>query len=182
MSKQHKTARTSRSKQAGWQIAAVVSVLIIVAAVLALKNRTPSATAPAVSSVAASAASGRESDPAARAALAPADGETPQAHLDRMLAEGYPILAFFHSTTCYQCTEMTRIVGEVYPDFADQVALVGVNVYDEGNRALLQLAGIRVIPTLIFIDHAGMAQGFTGIMAADQLRVTLAALARGDTP
>ena len=72
---------------------------------------------------------------------------------------------------------MTEIVQQVYPDFADAVALVDVNVYDERNRDLLQRAGIRVIPTLIFIDRTGQGQGYTGVMEPDALRAELETLA-----
>jgi hypothetical protein len=181
MTKHQRTARAGTSSQGRRQIAAVVGVLILVVAVLVLKGTSLSTTAKVDSAVAVAPTQAAELDPEGVTPLDPAAGETPHGHLDRMLAEGQPILAFFHSTTCYQCTEMTRIVGEVYPDFEMQVALVGVNVYEERNYALIQHAGIRVIPTLIFIDSQGMAQGFTGVMAADQLRTALTELTLGDS-
>ncbi|MGC9399269.1 MAG: thioredoxin fold domain-containing protein [Anaerolineae bacterium] len=114
--------------------------------------------------------------------LEPRPGESPEAHLDRLLEEGQPIFAFFHSNTCYQCIEMDKSVQEVYPDFAGQVALVDVNVYDEANGPLLQRAEIRVIPTLIFIDRTGQGTGATGVMPAEQLQEALTSLAAGGTP
>ncbi|MCU0522908.1 MAG: thioredoxin family protein, partial [Anaerolineae bacterium] len=111
------------------------------------------------------------------AALVAAAGELPQDHLERMLDGGVPTFVFFHSTTCAQCVEMTGIVDQVYPDFASQVALVDVDVYDDRNQLLLNTAGIRVIPTLIFFDGAGEAQGSTGVMPAEQLREVLSYLA-----
>ena len=77
---------------------------------------------------------------------------------------------------------MTEIVEQVYPDFAEQVALVDVNVYDDANQSLLQRAGIRVIPTLIFIDRTGAGQGYTGVMPAEELQEALTTLAAGGTP
>ncbi len=49
-------------------------------------------------------------------------------------------------------------------------------------RALFELraAGIRVIPTLVFIDRSGTAQGFTGVMPADQLKAVLINISSGD--
>ena len=88
------------------------------------------------------------------------------------------MLAFFHSNTCAQCVQMTEIVGQVYPGFADRVALVDVNVYDRRNTNLLQRAGIRVIPTMIFIDHTGSGQDFSGVMPPDALRNQLAFIAQ----
>lgn len=101
----------------------------------------------------------------------------PEAQLDRLLAEGRPILAFFHSNTCAKCIQMTEIVKQVYPDFADRVALVDVNVYDESNQSLLGRAGIQVIPTVIFINREQQRQGYAGVMPAEALREQLTSLA-----
>jgi len=101
----------------------------------------------------------------------------PEAHLDQLLAAGEPVFIFFHSNTCVQCVRMTEIVEDVYPEFSDSVALVDVNVYDERNRSLLQRANIRAIPTLIFINREGEAQGQIGVMEPDALREQLQALA-----
>ena len=77
-----------------------------------------------------------------------------------MLQAGQPALAFFHSNTCQQCIEMIGIVGEVYPEFANSIALVDVNVYDERNTALLQEVRLQFIPTLIFYDQYGKSELF----------------------
>jgi thiol:disulfide interchange protein len=103
----------------------------------------------------------------------------PQAQLEQVLQAGQPALAFFHSNTCQLCIEMIGIVGDVYPDFADTVALVDVNVYDERNASLLQQVRLNFIPTLIFYDQSGEAQVVVGVMQAEQLRQTLATLAGG---
>jgi len=103
--------------------------------------------------------------------------ELPEAQFDRLLAESRPIFAFFHSNTCAKCVQMMGIVDQVHPEFAEQVALVDVNVYEEGNSNLLQRAQIRVIPTLIFIDRTGQGQVYTGVLPADALREQLRALA-----
>jgi len=110
-------------------------------------------------------------DAAALAAL------SPEEQLDRLLAAGRPILIFFHSTTCKQCVEMTKIVDQVYPAFEGRVHLVDVNVYDKGNQNLLRRARLQVIPTLIFIDRGGAGLGYSGVMPADGLREQLEALA-----
>ncbi len=205
MSKKHKRRVKSDSPQTSvitlWQIVVLVGVVALIGGVLWLKNR------PAASEVAAEtplplspptpappaatlllATTMPPATPASSAVLtetaglAPRAGESPEAHLDRLLAAGQPIFAFFHSNTCYQCTEMAKIVAQVHPDFAEEVALVDVNVYDDANQALLQRAGIRVIPTLIFIDRTGQGDGTTGVMPAEQLQARLAALAAGETP
>jgi len=103
----------------------------------------------------------------------------PQEQLAQVLQAGKPALAFFHSNTCQECIEMIGIVGDVYPKFADTVALVDVNVYDERNAAMLQEVGLQFIPTLIFYDQDGQAEVFVGVMPAEQLRQRLASLAEG---
>lgn len=177
-----------------WQIAVIAGVIVLIVGVLWLKNRPAmleSAGAKAQPTLGVHGGSTALTTPqpvpatstaADSNALAPHAGELPEAHLDRLLEEGQPVFAFFHSTTCAQCIEMTKIVEQVYPDFAEQVALVDVNVYDDANQTLLQRAGIRVIPTLIFIDRAGAGQGYTGVMPAEQLQEALTTLAAGGTP
>ncbi|MBN2006477.1 MAG: thioredoxin family protein [Anaerolineae bacterium] len=190
--------RASAPALAPWQIAVLVGVVALVAGVLWLKNRPATtenvAAGPPVlvTPTGEGVAEAQEflpveetappPVPAVETSLAPRAGESPEAHLDRLLEEGQPVFAFFHSTTCYQCTEMDKIVQQVHPAFADQVALVDVNVYDDANQTLLQRAGIRVIPTLIFIDRAGAGQGYNGLMPAEQLQEALTTLAAGGMP
>lgn len=178
-------SRKRSPRQGTWQPwAAIGVVLALVIVVLLLKGRQQDSraagnqtlTVPTVSAVGTTAA-----DPSlsARASLAQGSTSTPEEYLDRLLAEGQPILAFFHSTTCAPCIQMDGIVKEVYPEFQDRVGLVDVNVYDKGNQNLLRRANLRVIPTLIFIDRSGTAKGYTGVMPADELHAQLQALAGG---
>ena len=116
------------------------------------------------------------------ASLAPAvqvTNELPQVKLMHALQARKPTLAFFHSMTCASCKEMTAIVEEVYPDYADTVALVDVDVYDERNAGLTRSAGIRAIPTVIFFDRSGASKVHMGVLAADDLRQILAAMKQG---
>ena len=106
--------------------------------------------------------------------------DMPEAQLDRALQSRQPTLAFFHSNNCQQCIVMMETVAQVSSEFAASVALVDVNVYDENNAALLKRVGLQYIPMLIFYDHTGKEQVSVGVMEAEQLRQTLAALAGGD--
>jgi thioredoxin-like negative regulator of GroEL len=163
--------------------------MLLVAAVLILKNR--AADPPAVA----------ESRPQATATLPEATGQTqstaelepvgsqvaatalpdelPEAQLERLLTARQPTLAFFHSDNCVQCIKMMEVVAQVYPEFDDSVALVDVNIYDKANASLLQRARIRAIPTQIFFDRIGQGLVVMGAMTPDQFRERMRALAGG---
>ena len=125
-----------------------------------------------------------EQQPAATATSAPVASAlvsqgTPAEQFQQALAAKHPTLVFMHSTDCIPCKEMTEIVEQVYPEFAQQVVLVDVNVYDRTNTALMQQLGLRVIPTTVFFDRQGQGQQVMGVMKPDDLRDTLRQLAQG---
>jgi hypothetical protein len=137
--KRHKR-KQSREKTQRTQLAVIVGVLVLVGVVLILKSqKSPVDSANSQGEVNEVSEVNVASPVAATAAPAqpsPTPTLLPEAQLDQLLAAGKPTLAFFHSNTCVQCVRMTEIVQQVYPDFADAVALVDVNVYDERNRHL----------------------------------------------
>jgi thioredoxin-like negative regulator of GroEL len=100
----------------------------------------------------------------------------PEQQLEQLMQTGIPTLAFFHSNNCEQCLQMVEIVEKVYTEFTPSVGLVDVNVYDERNASLLQMARISVIPTLVFFDSKGQGEVFMGVMQPEQLRERLRAL------
>jgi thiol:disulfide interchange protein len=180
---------------AGPQLVIIAGVLLLVAAVFVLKGTgsdgndpgsqdqgvvIPTAAdtgalpqpASTLAPAAAPAAAGSQAPPSSTLPSLPED------QLDHFLASGRPILAFFHSDTCVQCVQMTKIVGQVYPEFSDHIALVDVNVYDQRNQNLLRRARIQVIPTIIFIGRDQQGKGYSGVMPADALRSELQTLAQ----
>ncbi|MGB2911541.1 MAG: thioredoxin domain-containing protein [Anaerolineales bacterium] len=106
--------------------------------------------------------------------------ESPAELLTSATHNKQPVLAFFHSNTCDSCLHMVAIVDQVFPEFADSVTLVDVNVYDRQNQPLLNEVGLQYIPTLYFYDASGQPQIHIGVMEASQLRQTLNDLARGE--
>ena len=164
---------TSRHQQQVklWQFLILGGVAVTVIAILLIKQApaSPPPTAlPSASLPSAALASGVR-----------ATNELPEVQLMRALQARTPTLAFFHSMTCDSCKEMSAIVEKVYPDYADAVALVDVDVYDERNAAFTRSAGIRAIPTVIFFDRSGASKVHMGVVAADDLRQILAALKQG---
>lgn len=172
-----------------WRPAIIGGVLLSVALVLLLKYRAASPPA-AIGSAAQATATLPEAvgQTQATAVLPQGEGlasaaslpdELPEAQLERLLAEGQPTLAFFHSTNCVQCVKMMEVVEQVYPEFSDQVALVDVNVYDPSNASLLQRARIQAIPTQVFIDSTGRGLVVIGAMDAQGFRDRMQALVGG---
>jgi thiol-disulfide isomerase/thioredoxin len=101
----------------------------------------------------------------------------PEIQIEQALSSGEPTLAFFHSNNCEQCLIMIDIVEQVFPEFADTVNLVDVDVYDPDNKPLLRRVGLQYIPTLVFFEFSGQGQSFVGVMEADALRQQLSVLA-----
>jgi thiol:disulfide interchange protein len=185
-SQKYHPAESKQSRQKLWYIVLPGIVLILVGIILSVK-----AYRATVTPTAGSAVSLKTAEEVAAAtpnifleAVANSPKEDtfvakilPETELDQYLAEGKPVAVFFHSNDCVQCVKMIEVVEQVYPDFAASVALVDVNVYDRQNQRLLRRAGIRAIPTMIFIDRTRRGQGVIGLMEPDAFRQQLQQLA-----
>lgn len=145
--------RNNKKYQGLLKILPVVCVVIVVAAILVIKNQ-----------------------PEAEATIAESPADILRVALDKNL----PILAFFHSNTCDSCLQMVAIIDQVYPEFADSVTLVDVNVYDRQNQSLLNEVGLQYIPTLYFYDTSGKHYTHIGVMEASLLRQSLNDLTTGE--
>jgi thiol:disulfide interchange protein len=139
-----KQSKKKRKRTVSHQYFIIAGLVILAAAVLLLKREPP--------------------------APEPVGSTLPEIQLEQALEANKPVLAFFHSYTCYQCTVMMDVVADVYPEFSDAVTLVDVDVYDNQNTSLLQRARIRTIPTIILFDRTGQGQIFLGVMKPEDLR------------
>jgi thioredoxin-like negative regulator of GroEL len=135
----------------------VASVAIVIAGIAMLKAQ--SAPAPAMAGV--------------------PGGALPADQLNQSLAQGKPALVFMHSTSCQSCIDMMKVVDEVYPEFAGQVTLVDVNVYDNANLPLMQKLGLKYIPTVVVFNSQGQSWQNVGLMQPDQFRQALRQRALG---
>jgi thiol-disulfide isomerase/thioredoxin len=90
-----------------------------------------------------------------------------------------PALLLFHSTTCVACKAMAQRVGAVEADYQDRIAFIDVLVSDRANGGLIQMAGVRSIPTTVFVTAAGEGQGIVGALPEEALRGFLDELAEG---
>ena len=103
-----------------------------------------------------------------------------EAQLDQALSEGRPAVVFLHSLNCVACKEMMQTVADVYPEYQDSIALIDVDVYDQGNNNIIRRERLQSIPTLVFYDEQGARQVFIGAMPSEQFRDTFAQLASGN--
>jgi len=103
-----------------------------------------------------------------------------EAQLDQALSEGRPPVVFLHSLNCVACKEMMQTVADVYPEYQDSIALIDVDVYDQGNNNIIRREQLQSIPTLIFYDERGAREVFIGAMPSEQFRDALAQLASGN--
>lgn len=107
--------------------------------------------------------------------------EPPEQVLDRLEANGKPALVFFHSPDCRSCLQVQGSLDEVYPEFADRVTLLSLDVLEFINDALVKRTGVHTTPTLLFRDANGNEQVFSGEISVEDLRQRLSALV-GGTP
>lgn len=190
MSQKNKSATLPRQAPAtqppaakpNWLLSVLViaSIAVVIVGLILLKNRPQEAVA--LSSAQASAPTSQVSPSATRnpAAMAgPFKPGSPEEQLDQSLAAGRPVLVFMHSNNCQSCIDMTKVVNQVYPEFAGQVALVDVDVYDDANGPLMQRLGLRYIPTVVVFDKAGQAAQNVGAMKPDAFRTFLRQKALG---
>jgi thiol-disulfide isomerase/thioredoxin len=103
-----------------------------------------------------------------------------EAQLDQALRQGRPAVVFLHSLNCVACKEMMQTVADVYPEYQDSIALIDVDVYDQGNNNIIRRERLQSIPTLVFYDERGVRQVFIGAMPSEQFRDALAQLASGN--
>lgn len=188
MPPKHKTANLPRQSQAKTQPAArkpdrflsllvIASIAVVVAGIILLKQQPSDAVALSVTPPAqVSAAAANQ--PAA-AVAGPFKPSSPADQLDQALAAGQPALVFMHSNNCQSCIDMMHVVDQVYPEFAAQVVLIDVNVYDAANGPLMETLGLRYIPTVVVFDKAGQGSQNVGAMAADDFRAFLRQRALG---
>ena len=161
LSRQAESKAKPAAAHAKWflTVLLVASVAVAIGGILLLKGQRKPA-------VALSAAQG--SSPAA--VTGPVRSVLPADQLREALAQGRPALVFMHSTNCQSCIEMMKVVDQVYPEFASQIALVDVDVYDDANGPLMQMLGLRYIPTVVAFDREGKASQNVGAMKADAFR------------
>lgn len=103
-----------------------------------------------------------------------------EAQLDQALRQGRPAVVFLHSLNCVACKEMMQTVADVYPEYQDSIALIDVDVYDQGNNNIIRREQLQSIPTLVFYDERGAREVFIGAMPSEQFRDALAQLASGN--
>ncbi len=158
----------------------IASLAVVIVGILLLKDRQQPAVALSAAQGASpttQSSSTTQSNPAA--VNGPVRSVKPADQLNQALAAGQPVLVFMHSTNCQSCIDMMKVVDQVYPEFAGQVALVDVDVYDDANGPLMKKLGLRYIPTVVVYNLQGKASQNVGAMKPDAFRAFLRQRALG---
>jgi thioredoxin-like negative regulator of GroEL len=144
----------------------IASIAVTIVGILVLKDQQQPSVA--LSAAQSSALAAATSSPAV--VNGPFKPTSPADQLNQALAAGQPVLVFMHSTNCQSCIDMMKVVDQVYPEFAGQIALVDVDVYDEANGPLMDKLGLRYIPTVVAFDREGKIAQNVGAMKAVAFR------------
>jgi len=183
---QAKTKPAAAAPDRRLPVLVIASIAVVIIGILLLKDRQPPAVAlavPPTGGPATQAATPAQGAPAAMSGAAAVAGpfrpSSPADQLNQALTGGHPVLVFMHSNNCQSCIDMMKVVEQVYPEFAGQIALVDVNVYDEANGPLMQKLGLRYIPTVVVFDKAGKTAQNVGAMKAEAFRTFLRQKALG---
>lgn len=165
MSAKKSSSAVSQKQSSTWLrgLLIVGGVVVLLVLVYWFKNR-PTASLPPVPTIAVPAEAAVVTMPP----LPTAEGSI-ETQLQAYLDAHQPMLVFFHSQTCESCRLMSERLEQVYPDFADRVALVDVDVYAPQNQNLVMRAQIRSIPTMVFVTPDGEGQSFIGPMEVTDL-------------
>ena len=94
------------------------------------------------------------------------------------VASGRPIYLLFHSLSCEPCVEISRVVDQVMPEYADKVVFVNAITDDRTGQQLSDSFGFQYIPTSFFLAPGGrdIVDSYTGAMDAVAMRAFLDAL------
>jgi thiol:disulfide interchange protein len=166
----------------------IASIAVIILGIILLKERPQVAVA--LPSVQSGSPTAQSSSPAARSGAATQDKPAaavagplkPSSLMDQLdlaLANKKPVLVFMHSNNCQSCIDMMKIVNQVYPEFADQIVLIDVDVYDDANAELMERLKLRYIPTIVVYNNQGRSWQNIGPMQEDGFRAYLRQRALG---
>lgn len=168
-------ARRTGARPGGFLAVLVIAGLaVVIAGILLLKDRRQPVAALSTTPTSGPTTQGSLAHVSgSQAVTGPFKPTSPADQLNQALTQGKPTLVFMHSTTCQSCRDMMKVVAQVYPEFAGQVALVDVDVNDDTNIPLMQALGLRYIPTIVVYDRTGKASQNAGAMKVDAFRTFL---------
>lgn len=79
-----------------------------------------------------------------------------------------PVIIDFYATWCGPCKAMSPHLDKIAEEYADKVDVLKVDVDQEAE--LVQVFGIRSMPTLLFIPQQGQPQMSVGALTYGQLK------------
>jgi thioredoxin-like negative regulator of GroEL len=98
--------------------------------------------------------------------------ELDAAGLDRLVAEGAPVLAEFFGPDCAICRRLEPMLGAVAAGVGGKLTVVRVDA--GADRALAERLAIRSVPTLILYNRGDARARRTGFATASELKAWIA--------
>ncbi len=91
-----------------------------------------------------------------------------QSHIDDAARKGLPAVVKLGSDKCLPCREMNPVMADLARRYSGKVVFLVVDEYR--NQDLASKYGVRVIPTIVFIDASGKAVASAeGYTSADEM-------------
>lgn len=117
-------------------------------------------------------AANRVAAPAGAAVSATVDA--PPDAVQRVLAQGKPVVAEFGANVCAACREMKPVLAQLAREHGDRLEVVDVDLVADRQAGYLQRYRIQLMPTQIFYDAQGREIGrHMGPIGADAILARL---------
>lgn len=95
-------------------------------------------------------------------------------NLQAAIGSGQPVLLEFQSPYCLACMAVEPIVKQLEFEYGDELALIRVNVLDQGAEPLLEDYRFQYTPTFIFIGPEGEEiWRMVGLLDPEQVEISL---------
>jgi len=92
-----------------------------------------------------------------------------QSHIEDAARKGLPAVVKLGSDSCGPCREMNPVMAELSRQYSGRIVFLIVDVYK--NQGLASKYGVRVIPTIVYINASGKAVAYSeGYAPVDQMK------------
>jgi thioredoxin 1 len=99
---------------------------------------------------------------------------TTESNINTIIAEARPIIVIYYAKWCMPCKSISQTLSNLEPLFADEIAILAVNV-DEFPIIALE-HNVRAVPTLQYYKNGALYLKESGFRTKDQLVRNIEAL------